>query len=215
MDGPVLFSPATGWNVLPMSRDVTWGEPPNLIGYKISSEVISSNALESEVANDFMIGTATFIDMVIGYGGYYQWTSGDPEGSAYNLRFYEDGGCVPGVLAASLMEKIALLEFIGYDGFGFPDYRLSIHVAFPINGNVIYWLSIQAAGHQFPPQWGRLETGGMTHCNSMVRCAALGLPDWTPVEDLIGRGYDAALELTTRPDATQRTTWGLIKALSR
>jgi hypothetical protein len=217
MARPVLYSPVTtGHKWVPSSRDVCWSEPADLADAKITSEIIAAFGLESEIANDFVVGANTTITKAIGYGGYYNWVQGDPELTSVNWKFYNDGGCYPNALQETFT-GLGTVTFIGYDGYGYPTYKHEVSVSFDVTANDIYWLGMQAADHPFPPQWGRQGTGSIvTNCDSLIKSVFFGYPDWTPCGDLIGAPYDAAQEFECgQATATKATNWGTIKRLYR
>ncbi len=80
--------------VLLGDRDGWWDEPPDLNGEPMSSEIISVFGLETELANDFYSSAPTTIYEVVWWGEYVQ-EEGEPNVSAFNLRFYDDAGGVP------------------------------------------------------------------------------------------------------------------------
>jgi hypothetical protein len=213
---PVMRSPGSGGGrQVPASRDVCWSEPADLADSKISSEIIGQYGIESEIANDFIIGTDTWVTKAIGYGGYYNWAPGDPPVTTYNWLFYSDAGCVPDVLLDTFT-GLDTETFIGYDGFGYPTYRYEFGLSFAVSANVTYWLVLQAGDHVFPPQWGRQGTGWLvTNCDSMFRSEYFGYPDWTPANDLM-EPWDAAQEFECgEPVPVEATTWGKVRGLYR
>lgn len=213
---PVPYSPSVaGHNYVPGGRDVLWSEPADLNAAKISSEIIAAFGLESELANDFVLGAAATITKVIGYGGYYNWVQGDPAITSLNWKFYTDGGGVPDALI-NTFTGFSGETFIGYDGFGYPTYKYELSISQSVNDNEIYWLGIQAADHPFPPQWGRQGAGAVTNFDTVFKSAFFGYPNWTPAGDLVGAPYDAAQELEGGGAvATESTSWGSIKGLYR
>jgi hypothetical protein len=214
---PLLFSPAVGGhNYVPGGRDICWSEPADLNDAKISSEIIGAYGLESEVANDFMVPDDTLIDVAYGYGGYYNWVPGDPPITSLNWKFYDDAGCVPNTLL-NTFTGLGTEIFIGYDAYGWPTYKYVLNVAQTVNGGELYWFSLQAADHPYPPQWGRQGTGGIvTNCDTMFKSAFFSYPNWTPAGDL--GPWDAAQEFECQPEIptpTQETSWGAVRELFR
>ncbi len=212
---PVRSSPGGGAsNPITGSRDVCWSEPADLGGGKLTSERICAFGLQSEIANDFEIERDATITKAIGYGGYYDWSPGDPEATAYNLRFYADAGCVPAALLEGYDHDPGAVTFIGYDGNGFPTYKLEFLVNFEAEGGTTYWFALQADDHPFPPQWGRQQAVWVTNCDSMFRSEFFGYPEWTYAGEF--GPWDASQEFEcAEPVAAERTSWGLIKALYR
>jgi hypothetical protein len=215
---PVMRSPGSGGGrQIPASRDVCWSEPADLGDARISSEIIGQYGLESEVANDFVLEFDTTVTKAIGYGGYYNWTPGDPPVTSYNWLFYSDAGCVPNVLLETFV-GLDTESFIGYDGFGYPTYRYEIEVTFAAAANTSYWFVLQAADHPFPPQWGRQGTGdwNVTNCTSTFRSEFFGYPEWEPIYLLGLFPWDAAQEFECgEPVPVETTTWGVVRGLYR
>jgi hypothetical protein len=215
---PSAFSPAVGGhNYVPGGRDICWSELADLADAKITSEIIAMFGLESELANDFVLGDDITVTKAIGYGGYYNWIAGDPPITSLNWKFYSDGGCYPDALVDTFT-GLGAQTFIGYDGFGYPTYKYELDVWFEALANTIYWLGLQAADHPFPPQWGRQGAGAVTNCDTVFRSAYFGYPDWTPAGDLVGAPFDAAQEFDCSwgiGTPTQETSWGAIKGLFR
>jgi len=218
-DAPVAFSPAgSGHNYVPGTREVCWSNPADLNDAKISSEIIGAFGLETELVNDFMLAADATVTGTIGYGGYYNWIQGDPDITAINWKFYDDGGCVPINLLDTFV-GLGTRTYIGMDIYGWPTYKYDNTggVSFAAQANNLYWLGVQAADHAFPPQWGGQGTGGIvTNCDTLFKSVYFGYPNWTPAGDLVGAPFDLAFELICgQPTATESTTWGAIKSLYR
>lgn len=219
-DYPTPYSPSTGHLPVAGTRDVCFSRPPNLYGGKISSDIIGAYGLVSEIADDFMIcdaGIAATIVKAIGYGGYYNWAPGDPDVTAYNLRWFDDTDCFPGAMFASQLGLTETVSFIGYDGFGYPTYKLEFVVSVAVDGATRYWWVLQADDHVFPPQWGRQQAADFIWgCDAMFKSAFFGYPDWVPAGGL-DIFFDAAQEFDCEcgPTSSQAPTWGQVKALFR
>ncbi len=154
--------------------------------------------LESEVAADFSMCSADSfrVNYVIGYGSYFNWNPGLPDVPAYNLRFYEDAGGVPGNVIATYLNQTGIAILIGYDYDQNPIYKIEFVVDVLVWGSpAVYWFGLQAADHPYPPQWGRQEsTLPYYGSTAMFRSAFYGYPDWTPVSTVFGFTFDAAQE---------------------
>ncbi len=213
---PVMFSPRSG-PPRPGGEDeeACWSQTFDLNGNKISSEIIGAFDLESELADDFRIPAGSGqIARVVGWGGPYNWAPGDPDVTAFNLYFYDDGGCVPANRIQTYLAQTGSVTFIGYDGFGFPTYQCAFDVAVTVVPDTIYWWSLQAADHVFPPQWGRQQAHSVMQCDAMFRSEFFSYPDWTPA-DVIGP-FDCSQEIwCAEPVAVEPTTWGTVKGLYR
>jgi hypothetical protein len=208
-----------GGEPLPGGRDeeACWSEEEDLEGWVISSNVVSQFGLESEIANDFVIDHDATIIQARWVGGYYCFVPGDPLLSSFNLRFYDDAGCVPGaVIAEIIIPNNANETFVDdQDGCAWLcSYWYDIEV--PVSAGVMYWFGAQGGDHAFPPQWGRLSTLEIIGCQSRFKSAFFGYPDWTLIEDM--EGIDVAKDfhqefVCGEPVAAIPRTWGSIKSL--
>jgi hypothetical protein len=211
--GNIPYDPADGNGV------VCHSQAPNLGGAKISAEVIAAFGLESEMANDFLAAASDNVDGARWWGGYYNYTPGDPLVTSFNLTFYYDNGCIPGdVLCEYVTGNNGGETYIGNDGFGWPTYEYSDVVCCPVSADNLYWFSAQAGDHPFPPQWGWQEAMTVELCDTVFKSAFFAYPDWVPAGGLLGYPFDSAYEITCGacgPDATQDASWGAIKGLYR
>jgi hypothetical protein len=230
---PVLS--AGGGGDHPLDRDpadpVCISQGPNLNGMIVSSERIPALGFESELANDFL-PPGNCISYARWWGGYYYYTPGDPLVTNFTLRFYEDAGCVPGAVLCERIVPSNAGEMFIYDQFGLPVYEYNWYMGCNVLIDNLYWFSAQAGGHISPPQWGRLEAaGGVQFCDTVLRCAYLGYPEWVPAIDALGVSFDcsqefectdlcigspAAVDLPASPyDSVVPSAWGTIKGLFR
>jgi hypothetical protein len=217
---PILSAGGGGNNPYdPVDSDgvVCWSQGPNLDGLIGSSEQILAFGLESELANDFLPNAGGYVDNARWWGGYYNYLLGDPLVTTFNLRFYEDAGCVPGpVLCEYIIGSNANETFI-YDQFGFPVYEYNWDTCCPVSVDNLYWLGAQAGDHPFPPQWGRLEAaGGVQLCDTVFKSAYFSYPDWVPAVDVFLVSFDCSQELTCIDEcgtAVETNSWGAIKGL--
>ena len=217
---PSLSVGGGGMNVLDGSgRDVVWAEPPNLDGLIASSEVIGDLGLESEIATDFVLTFDTSIGFVRWWGGYYNGNGCGEIGVAthWNLRLYDDAGCVPNQLIAEFLAVNSNEVSIGCQAGAFPmfEYWTWIDCTTFFAGN-LYWFSAQASSHTFPPQVGRLAAAGVTNCESVFRSAFFGFPDWVATIDVFGISVDFSQRFENICNTpVVETTWGAVKALYR
>lgn len=165
-------------------RDVVWDQPPDLNGGRFTSEVISNLGLMSEIADDFV--ASWWMNRIRMWGGYYNWSPGDPEITSLNLRFYEDVGSYPGAVAAEYFGLPVEAEFVTSDPYG-PIYEYVICGSYDfLVGGRRYWISFQAGDHPYPPQWGRQKALDAIDAPAMIRSDFFGCPNWTPLSDLVG-----------------------------
>jgi hypothetical protein len=204
-------------NVVNSGRDIVWSEPVDLEGLIASSEVIGSVGLETELANDFFLTADNVIDLARWWGGYWNNNGCGDIGYAtnWNLRFYDDGGCVPLTVLAEYLGAFANETNVYCQGGFYPIFKYEVAVSFPVSANTLYWFGAQAADHVFPPQCGRVAAGLVTGCDSVFKSVYFSYPDWTPGIDVFGVAFDASQEFGAGEVPTHDTTWGAVKGLYR
>jgi hypothetical protein len=216
---PSLSAGGGGMNVLDTGRTVVWSEPPNLDGLIASSEVIGQFALETELANDFFLPGDYWIAIARWWGGYYNNNGCSDIGVAtnWNLRFYDDGGCVPLNTISETMGVFANETFVYCQGGFYPIFKYEdTALSLQLQANTLYWFSAQAADHAFPPQCGRVASADVVGCDTVFKSAYFSYPDWTPGIDVFGVAFDASQEFEEYHIVpTERTTWGAVKGLYR
>ncbi len=186
-----------GTNVLNSDRDLIWSEPPDLEGLIASSEVIGQFGLETEIANDFYLTQDNTIGYARWWGGYYNNNGCGDIGAAthWNLRFYNDGGCMPLNVLSEMVNAPAHEVFIYCQGGFYPIFEYESWVyTLEVSANTLYWFGAQAADHAFPPQCGRVASGGVVGCDSVFKSSYFSHPDWTPGIDVFGVAFDASQE---------------------
>ncbi len=206
-------------NIVNSGRDVVWSEPADLEGLIASSEVIGAFALETEIANDFYLTTDATLCLARWWGGYYNNNGCGDIGVAtnWNLRFYDDGGCVPLSTVSETLGAFANETNVYCQGGFYPIFKYEVAVSVPVTANTLYWFGAQAADHAFPPQVGRVASGGVVGCDAVFKSAYFSYPDWTPGIDVFGVAFDASQEFEAGNCGvpTNSTTWGAIKGLYR
>jgi hypothetical protein len=204
-------------NIVGSGRDVCWSEPVDLEGMIASSEVIGVYALETELANDFFVTADNTVNLARWWGGYWNnYGCGDiGYATNWNLRFYDDGGCMPLTMVAEYPGAFANETFVYCQAGVYPVFQYYASVSVPVTANVLYWFGAQAADHTFPPQCGRVAAGMITACDSVFKSAYFAYPDWTPAIDVFGVAFDASQEFECGIVPTNNTTWGAIKGLYR
>jgi hypothetical protein len=204
-------------NVINSGRDVVWSEPVDLEGLIASSEVIGSVGLETELANDFFLTADNTITLARWWGGYWNNNGCSDIGYAtnWNIRFYDDGGCVPLTALAEYLGAFSNETNVYCQGGFYPIFRYEFAVSMPITGNTLYWFGAQVADHVFPPQCGRVASGAVVGCDSVFKSVYFSYPDWTPGIDVFGVAFDASQEFEAGIVPTNSTTWGAIKGLYR
>jgi len=206
-----IMQPGPGGQPGGIDRAVIWLDEPDEAGNIGSSEVIDDYALESEIANDFLVEVANTVTTVTWWGGYW---NGDPiDPGFFNLRFYVDGGCVP----LDLISEVVATDVAQGDFNGLPDrfvYEYCVNLAVDPN---LYWFGVNM-NHIFPPQWGRLAAISVQLCDSVFKSAYFAYPDWVPAIDVFGEPFDASqmfVDDECGGTATEVTSWGAIKGLYR
>jgi hypothetical protein len=215
---PSLNAGGGGMNVVESGRSVVWSEPANLDGLIASSEVIAQFGLETEIANDFFLTANNTITIARWWGGYYNNNGCSDIGIAtnWNLRFYDDGGCVPLTTLSETLGAFANETFVYCQGGFYPIFKYEVATSVPVTGNTLYWFGAQAADHAFPPQCGRIASASVVGCDTVFKSAYFSFPDWTPGIDVFGVAFDASQEFENFCiTPTEKTTWGAVKALYR
>jgi hypothetical protein len=195
-DGPALMSPRTGSPAsIPALRDVFSNQPVDLNGSRISSELITTYGLESEVACDFTSATDTRVTKIAWWGGSFNSDTQDPPPTVFNIYFYDDSSCEPGALLEEFPEVEPTVTAAGTDGEGFPTYKYETYVNLAITGGETYWVVVQADDHSYPPQWGWHQAGSVQGCTSMVRSDYFGYQTWTAASTPAGEPWDGSIEV--------------------
>ena len=204
-------------NIPASGRNVCWSEPPDLNGLLDSSEVIGHFDLETEIANDFTLSPGATITLARWWGDYYSNNGcGDAHvATTWNLRFYDDTGCVPGdLLAEFVIPDYAGETFVACQQGSYPIFQYEGAISFSATAGSRYWFSAQAGDHPFPPQIGRLEAGHITGCDSGFRSIYFSYPDWVFIDDVF-ETHDFSQELECGATPTERGTWGAVRLLFR
>ena len=229
---PVSYVPASGPpNVVGGERSGFWSEPADLNGLLASSEQILSFDLESEWANDFVLTDGHYVGVASWWGVYYNnpvpcYAGMTAQG--FNLRFYEDAGCLPGATVADLSITSFQEESMGCEAQAYPIFKWTVYLSDIVTGDGVYWCGVQMKDHGFPPQFGRLASGGVVGCESVFKSAYFGYPDWTQATSVFGVAVDCSQEFDcmicsgssgvdepTATRATEKASWGRVKALYR
>lgn len=206
-----IMQPGPGGEPAGIDRAVIWLDEPDAAGNIGSSEVIPDYALESEIANDFLVEAPATVRIVTWWGGYW---NGDPLPTAgpFNLRFYNDGGCVP---LDMILEVIATdVEQVQFNPPNMFVYDYCVELALDPN---LYWFGVNME-HVFPPQWGRVAAIMVQLCDSVFKSAYFAYPDWVPAIDVFGAPFDASQMFEDDECggvATEESSWGAIKGLYR
>ncbi len=179
----------------PDDPDSTWMDPPNLNGLIASSELIGADGVETEVANDFVVGEELDLGRIEWWGGYFNYTPGNPHVQGFNIVLYDDSEGKPNSVIAEWLLPSVTETFVGNQG-AFPLYSYAADVDVPLEPDQRYWLSVQADDHVYPPQWGRLAAGAVTGLDSQFRSDYFGFPQWTSCQTVFGQPYDASFGLS-------------------
>jgi hypothetical protein len=214
---PEIMMPGPGGNPADIDRTVLWLDNPDFAGNSGSSEVINAFGLWSEIANDFILDVDATIQKVTFWGAYWNGFEA-PTGAGFNLRYYEDTGCVPAAVPflEFLLPGNDCCETLADGGDMFSQFQYEYCHELPLAAG-LYWFSAQMADHAFPPQWGRLAADMIQVCDAAFRSPYFAYPDWVPAADVFGAPYDASqmFEDVCVPTATETSSWGAIKGLYR
>ena len=215
---PVRIAPGPGGSPLPVNRDIFWSEPPDLNGVLASSEQISQFGLRTEIANDFIVDLERTIILARWWGGYWQYTPGDPHVTSFVLRFFESDGCLPGALLQEVFIPDNAHETVITTSGDGPLCEYSYPIQFHALAGQTYWFVAQAGDHPFPPQWGRLQSTASVGCDAAFRSVYWGYPDWVYAcleYMLIPCDFSQEFEDDPGPTPVLPTTWGRIRSLYR
>jgi hypothetical protein len=182
-------------NVIQGGLDAIWSEPPDLNGLIGSSEQILTFGLETELANDFVPDVSEVSPTW--WGGFYNTASPCESGMTtpgFNLKFYDDAGCVPGNLIAYIVDMGVSEESVGCQAGTYPMFRWTSYSSAVVTQGNIYWFGAQMMDHAFPPQAGRLAAAFVTGCDTVFQSVYFGFPDWTPAIDVFGVAFDCSQE---------------------
>jgi hypothetical protein len=217
---PEILLPGPGGNPGGYDREVLWLDNPDFSANTGSSEIIGEFALETEIANDFILEVDATVRKVTWWGTYWNGYEGIPTGAGFNMRFYYDAGCLPEVspYLEYLLPEDDCCETLAWGGDQYAQYVYEgpFDIAQPLPAG-LYWFSVQMADHSFPPQWGRLGADMTQICDSAFRSEYFAYPEWVPAPDVFGDLYDASqmFEDEYLPTATEDASWGAVKALFR
>jgi hypothetical protein len=194
--------------------EVVWSQPPDLHGFKATSEIIAIYGLDTRIADDFELESDATIRTLVFWGGYYDWTGEDPD-PPFNIVFYSHFGCNPVDVLAAYDCLRAVRGFIGYDDYGDPTYEYTVDVDFAATANTRYWCLVQACDHPYPPLWGRQQSTVNPLCEAQYYMFG-SPPEWMDMWDVFGVPWGASFELRTdTPTPVQPTTWGRIRSQFR
>ncbi|MFG0252109.1 MAG: hypothetical protein ACF8NJ_04465 [Phycisphaerales bacterium JB038] len=175
------------------------------------SQLDVDDPFEAEAADDFTLAEDYLLTDVHWQGGYYYADPVPGETTDFRISIYaDDGAFSPGsLLHRSIVsgggsnEPPEPEEGALYDYWGYVD-------PYPLEANVIYWISIQALLNA-PPMWAWAfvdEVPGQLD-EAYWRSAFFGYPDWTPMTNAYGEPYDMSFKLTGVPAPTSWLLLGM------
>jgi hypothetical protein len=216
---PEILLPGPGGDPGGYDREVLWLDNPDFSANTGSSEIIGEFALETEIANDFIVEVEVTPRKLTWWGTYWNGFEGTPTGAGFNIRRYNDAGCIPEPTPTHecILVGNDCCEALADGGDMFSQYIYEHCGEGQQLAPGLYWISIQMADHTFPPQWGRLGADQTQICDSAFRSEYFAYPEWVPAPDVFGDLYDASMMLEDEciPTATEDASWGAIKALYR
>jgi hypothetical protein len=180
---------------------LVWSQAPACVGLA-SSEVISSQGLESNCADDFMLTEDASITGIKWWFGWWNGTDYSPL-TVWTITIYDDNACLPGniVFQVTVPWEFSNELLYCYNGSGGETYEYwcEFSPAFEALANTRYWISIQAGDHAFPPQWGWDRIQPISECPGAFKSAFFGFPNYIPGINVFGDDYDFAFELYSLP----------------
>lgn len=216
---PEIILPGPGGSPGDYDRDVLWLDNPDFDFNSVSSEVIGEYGVETEAANDLMFEAPATIRKITWWGTYWNGWEGEVTGAGFNLRFYNDDGCLPEpspMVEYLLPGDVCCETWVHGSGSSVKFvYEYCLEYSLPAG---LFWFSAQMADHTFPPQWGRLGTGVIQMCEGVFRSVYYSFPEWVAVSESIGCECEASQmfeDECEEPTAVERASWGKVKGLYR
>lgn len=177
--------------------DVVWDNGMNYDGLLAAQEPSSPENLDAYPADDFHFEEDTFVCDVHWIGGYY---NGDPEEWDWCILFYKDRGDgeAPGDRFAG--EFCYAWDEINKEELepGYWEMWVDLPENILFEACVKYWISIWAVGDHFPQSGWGYHADPVTMHEAVLKSDWFGVPDWTPLSQLIGTEADMAFQLTTK-----------------
>ena len=193
------------------AETILWTQPPT--GYAQASQKFTDQptTYDSGVADDFEFGTATTINRIRVWGGY--WNGGVTADTDMEIYLYLDDGTgvsptLPehtSAIASWMLAPGSYTEVA--DGANYRiEYTFPSWVVF--DPNVQYWFEVRKAmSFTTNGQYGWIQSASID-ADCVQGFTGLGTAWWTPQS-----GYGAAFELIYDDAvALERTTWGDIKS---
>lgn len=179
------------------ARDVIWSDPPDYEGLCMMSEVIGLDYV-TEVANDFLIEEGVTVACVRWWGCYWD---GEPYViPGFILRLYNNAGCLP--VDNPFLEVFVDIGDCEETEFGWHEEVQIFSYQTTVDWSLtpdLYWFSVQAGQHPFPPHWGRLASESIQSCESAFKSEIFSYPAWVPASEAGGHYYDASQEFDDEP----------------
>lgn len=180
----------------------------------ISSQLAPDLGLTSEVATAFVPDECLLVG--VGWFGYY-WPFPATPPESFRFRLYADDAGSPGALLHT-WESPYYNETVGSPFI----YCAGIPEPITLTVDTSYWVSVVAHG-DLDMQWGLVGGHDATGqhgsgIGAVVRSATFGLPDWTPLAEVIpcsscGIGLVTFVEKECDETPARDASWGSIKAL--
>ncbi|MFH1278132.1 MAG: hypothetical protein ABIK65_07115 [Candidatus Eisenbacteria bacterium] len=198
---------------------VCWSQLPTWTnGGSSQDEVYPNNdpglcPLISETADDFPGGVCPPITAIRFWGVALVAFTDCPDMA---VRFFFDGGGVPGALNCETIGPAACELVTGYPGI--PSYEHCVVLAEPCNMPNGGWVECQALycrGLTGLGQWYWAVSPVANGSEVMFRSSFFGFPNWVPGSSAFGDYYDASFELLSGMTPTEETSWGSIKTMYR
>ena len=178
------------------SRDVIWDNGFYTLN-AVSSQLDSAYPFNSQVADDFELGSGQTVTEIIFWGYFWNGAEPWPNPIDLNVIFYADDGSGNQPTGAGMADPTPTALLVDFhagvsgvdNGDGSFTYDIVLNTPFAAASGTKYWVACQWVG-DFPPQWGWCVSDTQQLHNCMQGFPLLGMAYWTDP----GQG-DAAFQL--------------------
>ena len=168
------------------NRDVIWDNGVYSGAQALSSQLDLVYPFNSQVADDFQLGSAQTVGEIIFWGTWFGGSPPWPDPIDLNVIFYADDGSGNQPTGAGLPDPTPTALLVDFhagvsgvdNGDGYYTYDIVLNTPFAASANTKYWVACQWVG-TFPPQWGWGLSGTQQLSNSVQGFPLLALPYWT------------------------------------
>jgi hypothetical protein len=168
------------------NRDVIWDNGFYTGAQALSSQLDLAYPFNSQVADDFELGSAQTVTEIIFWGTWFGGSPPWPDPIDLNIIFYADGGSGTMPTGAGMPDPTPTALLVDFhsgvsgvdNGDGYFTYDIVLNTPFAANANTQYWVVCQWVGN-FPPQWGWGLSDTQQLSNSVQGFPLLSVPYWT------------------------------------